>query len=484
MQTSIERTALVILWFSVVACRPDLPTPTPHSEEESQELAFRIEPDAEIGAVPIAMRVHLHGDLVPGIEAENVVFARGELTSNNLADLGIGLPSDALLERMLPASVFALDDELVVVPNALLEPLTTYSVGVGSEGVSFTFRSDAGQSRLLNRVWPVGPASPHLFYCGTEDLTEIDEQASLAPAQIEGRFVRGTPDGLAERCVRFEPLAVGDGAVAHPPAELATHELLDPRPIEPTTEIAATVSLNCADVERPIALGCAVIEDDRVALHGPDEPILWVVRTSETDEDIVAVTSAAQPLFVVHDLTPRHTVVFEVETLDASGAWVSARSTFNMAAPRARPILNEVYANPNGVEPDQEWIELYNDGLAPAELAGLVIEDVGGITELPAGTVEPGGFALIVNESFDQLASYDVAPRAGTLLIRVPKLGKNGLSNSGEPLRLLDAAGQLLSSFPMQPKPKAGRSVVRTSPHALDDAPDAFIVADEATPGW
>lgn len=473
-----------MLCLLVVSCRPDLPTPTPQSEEESQGLAFRLEPQAEIGAVPIAMRVHLHGDLVAGIEAESVVFARGELTSNNLADLAIGLPSDALLERMLPASVFALEDELVVVPIELLEPLTTYSVGIGSEAVSFTFRTDTGQSPILLRDWPVGPASPHLFFCGAEELGAIDEQVSLSPAKIEGRFVRGTPGGLAQRCVRFEPSAVGEGRVAHPPVELSTHELLEPRPIEPVTDIAPTAARECVGSERRLGLGCATIEDDRVALHGPDDPVLWVVRTSETDEDLVAVTSAAQPLFYVHGLTPRHMVAIEVENLDASGSWVSAASTVQMGAPRARPILSEVYANPNGVEPDQEWVEIYNDGLAPTELTGLVLEDVGGVTELPSATIEPGGFALIVNEAFDELASYDVPPHEGALLVRVPKLGKNGLSNSGEPLRLIDARGQLRSGFPMQPKPKAGRSVVRTSPHALDDAPDAFIVADEPTPGW
>ena len=52
-------------------------------------------------------------------------------------------------------------------------------------------------------------------------------------------------------------------------------------------------------------------------------------------------------------------------------------------APKARFILNEVLANPLGAEPDSEWIEVVNVGLAAGSLLGLALEDSGGSVLLP-----------------------------------------------------------------------------------------------------
>ena len=76
------------------------------------------------------------------------------------------------------------------------------------------------------------------------------------------------------------------------------------------------------------------------------------------------------------------------------------------------------------------------DGHAPADLEGYSLLDGGGTTPLPTATLLPGRFALIVNEAFMDSGGVDVPPAPGTLLLRVPHLGKNGLSNAGEPLTI------------------------------------------------
>ena len=147
-------------------------------------------------------------------------------------------------------------------------------------------------------------------------------------------------------------------------------------------------------------------------------------------------------------------------------------------------IINEVLANAVGPEPEQEWLELYNDGAVSAELEGYVLIDIGGETPLPAAELPPGGFALVVNEDYDASSSYDVQPAPGTPLLRVAALGKGGLNNQGEPLELHDADGQVVSRFPAEPKPKAGVSIMRTAPSAPDANPSSFIrCPDEPTPG-
>ena len=61
--------------------------------------------------------------------------------------------------------------------------------------------------------------------------------------------------------------------------------------------------------------------------------------------------------------------------------------------------------------------------------------DSTGATALPAETLPKGAFALVVREDYVADSLDDLPPAPGTLLLRVPRLG-NGLSNSGEALRL------------------------------------------------
>ena len=76
---------------------------------------------------------------------------------------------------------------------------------------------------------------------------------------------------------------------------------------------------------------------------------------------------------------------------------------------------------------------------------------------------------------------FDQAPAPSTRLIRMPTLGKSGLSNGGERLALLDSTGQECSMMPGLPT-KPGLSLARRHPWSLDDDPDAFSYGPP-TPG-
>ncbi len=163
--------------------------------------------------------------------------------------------------------------------------------------------------------------------------------------------------------------------------------------------------------------------------------------------------------------------------MTCSLAFSNALFATSTLPPSPHVILNEVLANPLGPEPQQEWVELYNDGSLPVDLDGYLLADLGGETLLPAALLAPGAFALIVNEGFVEDDGHDVAPFAGTLILRVPKLGQAGLTNAGEPLSLRDAAGAVVSRFPAGPKTKAGMSLSRRSPEAPDLSPAGFVQA-------
>jgi hypothetical protein len=164
-----------------------------------------------------------------------------------------------------------------------------------------------------------------------------------------------------------------------------------------------------------------------------------------------------------------------------SGAIESHQVSFQTGPLEPHVVLNEVLANPLGPEPEQEWVELFNDGLGTVSLDAWTLEDVGGQTALPSFALSPGQFALIVPVGYDKTSTVDIPPAPNVPLLFVEKLGTNGLANAGEPLLLRAPDGQVVSTFPAVPKPKAGVSVARRVPGALDWEPEAF--ARHADPG-
>jgi hypothetical protein len=207
--------------------------------------------------------------------------------------------------------------------------------------------------------------------------------------------------------------------------------------------------------------------------------VLWTIAGAGIDR--VLVTEEGES-FALKGLAPASTATLEVITVDDRGEIQRSMFTFATLASMPHLLLNEVYANPLGPEPAQEWVEILNDGATPAELGGHVLIDVGGETVLPPGALPPGGFALIVNQTFIEDDGVDPAPEPGSLVVRVPKLGHGGLSNGGEPLSLRDPNSVVISRSPVGPKTKAGMSLARISPAAPDTQKGSFILGPP-TPG-
>jgi hypothetical protein len=188
---------------------------------------------------------------------------------------------------------------------------------------------------------------------------------------------------------------------------------------------------------------------------------------------------------IVPGLPPNTNVLLSVSVATAAGhLWEAQFSALTLAA-RAHVVINEVLANPNGPEPEQEWIELYNDGLLETSLVGWALEDGGGSVELGDAVLGPSAFALIVRSDFDVLCDADIAPSRLALLLRVEQLGSNGISNAGEALTLRSSTGAVVSQFPAIPASKAGVSIARRQAWLPDDEASFDLHAGNgASPGW
>jgi hypothetical protein len=68
------------------------------------------------------------------------------------------------------------------------------------------------------------------------------------------------------------------------------------------------------------------------------------------------------------------------------------------------------------------------------------------------------------------------------------RIGSDGLSNAGEPVRLLTAAGDVISQYggfiDVSAAAWSGKSVKRSSPEACDAAGTWSATPSPATPGW
>ncbi|WP_437679866.1 lamin tail domain-containing protein [Sorangium sp. So ce131] len=501
--------ALAPLVAHPLACAPELAAPPPVEagdgdlddavDEASVEL--QIEPPAPLDAAPPVLRLRVH---LPAVSAEDVDLARvlvirGKIGAAHVRQLEQGEPSKALSERVVPSLAWLQEAPpgdlwLTVAPLAPLVPGETYAVAGGSPSFSHHIQIAAqGATPVLPRIWPPADLGASLtlgIWCGDVVLPEKEAAVTLAPDGPAGELRRGAVDDLGARCLRFEaespthPTASpADGRhLVGPPAAFPGEPdavSLDPRPFVLESEPLHAAAAVCEAGEVPLGPGCAQVADDRIHVRSAEVPLLWAIAGEGLDE-VVAVPPGER--FVLAPLPPLAPVALDVATVDNAGR--VARQTFSAVtlAPMPHVVINEVLSNPRGAEPSQEWVELYNDGDVPAELGRYVLADVGGETELPSTLLEPGAYALVVNEVYAPEDELDPSPCPEALLLRVPKLGNHGLSNTGEPLKLKDGGGAVVSRSPALPEPKAGMSLARVEPRAPDGSPGSFVTT-WPTPG-
>jgi hypothetical protein len=497
-QISLRRCLWAPLVVVLFACDPQVPFPhrvaSDSASAEEGGAIVAVEPSAPFDAVPAVLRLHVAAAGI-SIDPEAVALIQGHVGPAHLRAIQRREISAALAKRIVPALTYlevspgntGQPPSVVVAPTVVLTPGERYALVIGEPPEIAELEVAARDTApLLERIWPPLESSATAgfgVWCGNEELAEMDEPIQLAPAGQRGRIRRGVVKAdRGQRCVRFEsaPDEVAEGGVPPPvlPGSKAVRRL-DPRPLVADADPQLIAPLACAVDELAFGPGCARVFDDRLAGRSPESPALWSIQGDGIDR--VFATAAGEP-FVIAPLPPEAVVSLHLAAIDNRGQGAGGIFSAMTLPPMPHVVLNEVFANPIGPEPAQEWVEIVNDGAVPAELGGYVLVDVGGETPLPSVTLAPGGFALIVNEAFVEDNDYDPKPASSAQILRVPELGHAGLSNAGEPLTLRDAGGVAVSRFPSGPSSKAGMSVARRYPGAPDALLQAFTVA-KPTPG-
>jgi len=243
-----------------------------------------------------------------------------------------------------------------------------------------------------------------------------------------------------------------------------------------------------------------VIADLSIAAAGPcltvgfatDEPATATIIIQAGGVEATSPAGVGQTRFDValalSALPPQSAATIAVTATDRAGNVATSSPLAFETPPPVPPIaITEVLANAAGPEPAQEFIELRNLGPEAVSLAGLRLEDSKGGDDLPAETLAPDGYALVVASGYDPAQGQDPAPRAGTLLVRVDtRIGSDGLANGGELVRLM-SGDTVVSSYggwvSVSASSWAGKGVHRLVQTACD-RPDAWNRTPlAATPG-
>ena len=436
---------------------------------------------AALDQAPSVFRLRL--EPAPAVLDDLVLF-QDELSSYYRGRIAAGELPDSLLERRVPMLAWsASPSEAFAQPSHVLARGTTYSLALMGQAVLARIILGGDEAPVLERRWPreAGGAFGGV-YCLTPAYALAPFSVVLAPDAVPASFVplEFVPE-CAELGVPGELWMSGAPGVRVPPPS-AGGVLIDPAPLVALENLDPLTSATCAEPCVALGPGCLCAEDDRALIRGPSAPAFWVLNLE--GRAFEGETALELPL-VVPELTPLTSYSLSGNVFDRAGRATQVAAQFQTRAAQPRLVINEVYANAAGPEPEQEWVELVNAGTLSTTLGGYVLEDVGGAAILPDIELEANAYAVVVNQSYAPEPDYDLVPLETSVLVVVERLGKSGLSNEGEALRLSGPDGAVVSRFPSLRAPEPGVSAARLTPWADDGAPDAFAPhgAPGASPG-
>lgn len=440
---------------------------------------MKIEPLRGGLALPAAsIAVHMPGGAF--IEPSRLWLFTGTISDAQLSKMARGELSESLAAKRVPGAAWAVPGGAVLVPSRFLEAGARYTLITPELGrlAEFAVTSSA-QAAPLTRVWPPEQQPGALFavYCGAR-LPASALDVTFQPGDVALRFSPDfglLPDG--RQCGTLTSL-VGEVSLPFLVPRASDEEFsFEPAPLV-LGAASAPEPATCLADEQPFGPGCLLVDDDRALLRAGPEPQLFSVLAGGVAELALLAPNGE---FQVRSLAPDSEQLITAAAVSPTGVLVSWQVNVRTRPSRPHVVLNEVLANAAGAEPASEWVELVNDGAQPATLMGFTLSDGASPVTLPDAELQPGEFALLVGPEFPLSNGVDVAPAPGTQLIVLPRLGTNGLSNSGEALTLRDASGALVSSFPARAARRGGVSIARRAPGSPDS--DAAAFAEHGAPG-
>lgn len=466
------------------ACAPELVSTT-----GSLDVTVASEDGRELDALSRAPRLRVQG-MDPEQAVPDLRLFQGEISAYANNRLRRREVIATLAKREVPLSVWTELGDVLAAPAALLTEGERYSLAALGRGTLAEVVIAEEGAMVLERLWPpaVHPQG-EIVYCleGAATLEGQGPSSSIAVAPfataVQVAFGVGEHALVSDRCVSLRPEDGFSGDFLLPPPSLEGF-VFDPEPVPVWSAEgapSAPPAPSCEEEEAVMGEVCGRFEGTELTFEA-SAPSAWFVRAEPSGggapTDWFRVAVPGQEL-IVHPFEPWTEYELFVHRLDDRGAPAASASRATSGEPRAHVVINEVLSNPIGPEPQSEWVELVNVGAASAFLGGWALEDSTGSTLLPDVEIPAGRYGLIVAIDYSALGD-DVVPLPDAIAVVVERVGHRGLSNGGEPLRLVDASGRVVSSVPALAASRAGTSVARRDPWSPDDS-DAF--GGHAPPG-
>jgi hypothetical protein len=436
----------------------------------------------------------------PPADSSLVLLLTGEADADLAADLDSAPLRASTLARLIRASAHDEDGVVTLTPIEPLAPAASITIALprwleDGEG----HRLDAAITQTLivaagseagaeaSDAWPPDGAfdvSPALALAAIRFDGAIDDPThAVVLSQRDAGFVVsrpgvtacemiGWPEGVCVTLVPAAPLAPDTDYVLGiaPNAHDATGALMPAFEARFHTAAGVVAPLDwmpmmCAIGETMLPSGCTRADDESISFRGQLSGAARLAWTAGASRG-VGLTPRGTVSIRIGDLSAMTLVPFAVEARDYAASVTSLTLPITTTEPLATIAITEVRADPFGVEPRQEYVEIENFGASPVSLAGMRLADspsaMGDL--LPTVSIPAGAHALLVAADFDPDDTADVPPPAGTPLVRLDaSLASGGLSNSGEPLFLRDAMSRWVSAAPASPPPREGVCIVRAS---------------------
>jgi hypothetical protein len=407
-------------------------------------------------------------------------------------------------------------------PSVALHRGATYAVALSRSASAFVEHGWAAEVRVadsmsagaaLRRTFPAAGAADVptelTFALATYDGEVSGYEAGLWLEDASGYAVPGHPELIAcdaydtdaISCVRWlpdAPLGAGSRYLLRSGNALrdARGAELEELRAEFTTSLEAASGestplwheARCGLDEQAFGAGCALLGDDHIELRIAAAPNTRIA-VELSGQRSAQLPDAAGAQLGFRDLQPESEYALRVEAHDAALHMEQATFMLKTAPPLARLTISEIYADPNGTEATQEFVEVWNYGDRALALSGVTLSDSAaepgtpfdGTLALPADAR-----ALLVPVEFDPASALDPTLAQGTRLLRATRtLTRAGLSNAGEPLYLRDGEGHRLSAAPAIAA-RRGQCLVRSTNDESATDPDSFEYAagGGCTPGY
>jgi hypothetical protein len=234
-------------------------------------------------------------------------------------------------------------------------------------------------------------------------------------------------------------------------------------------------AVRCSTPEIAAGTVCVVLGGRSATVRWRTDRVAWgrvECRQPTTVVRAETPTATADPRVVLAPVAPavRHECTATAVTEDGQTPLAAFALETHGDGPWV--ALTEVLANPVGLEPAQEFVELANLGDEAVDLTGWSLADEADGAPLPAGTtLGPDEVALLVADGYDPDAPGDSPAALDARIVRLGRsLGAQGLRNSGEAVFLLDPAGTVVSSYPNRLGDFADGVSVRRSPPQAPEA--------------